>query len=78
MSAYAWMDSALCAQADPELWTDGTGNSRATKRICGGCPVRPECAAHAEALHRYDGLAMSGVWGGRSKQQRTRQTREAA
>lgn len=68
---YTWMDSALCAQADPELWTSEIGgNSRATKRICGNCPVTRECGAHADTLRRYDGLAMDGVWGGRSKRQR--------
>lgn len=69
---YKWMDAALCAQADPELWTDvRTGDSsRIPKRICGNCPVAAECLAHEAALHAYDGLAMHGIWGGTSQRQR--------
>ena len=80
---YAWMDAALCAQADPDRWTDpGRGSgSRVPKRICGRCPVARECDAHASTLHAYDGLAMTGVWGGRGQRQREttrRQTGAAA
>lgn len=75
---YAWMDSALCVQADPDRWTDpGRGSgSRLPKRICGSCPVQPQCDAHADNLHRYDGLPMTGVWGGRSQRQRETTRRE--
>lgn len=69
---FAWMSSALCAQADPDEWTDnlaGTG-SRTAKRICGGCPVQPACTAHAAALEAHDGAPIRGVWGGRSQNQR--------
>jgi len=76
---YAWMDQALCAQADPDLWTTDVGGNTATpKRICARCPVQPACDAHATALHHFDGLAMRGVWGGRSKRQRDQQQRQAA
>lgn len=69
---YAWMDSALCAQADPDRWTDtGRGSgSRLPKRICGNCPVTRECDAHTDRLHAYDGLDLTGVWGGRSQRER--------
>lgn len=73
MSArYDWMSYALCAQADPDEWTDIApgGGSRLPKRICGDCPVRTECAAHEAAIHAYDGLAPHGIWGGRSHRQR--------
>ena len=74
---YAWMDGALCAQADPDLWTSAIGGgTRTPKRICGDCPVTRECDAHAAALHVFDGLAMNGVWGGRSKRQRDNDRRE--
>jgi len=38
---YAWMDRAVCAEIDADLFTEtAPGNgSRALKRICGGCPV---------------------------------------
>jgi WhiB family redox-sensing transcriptional regulator len=73
MSRYVWMDQALCAQADPDQWVEtGPGYStRTPKRICQGCPVRSECEAHAAAIHRFEGLAPNGVWGGRSHRQRT-------
>nr|WP_239146948.1 WhiB family transcriptional regulator [Streptomyces sp. SID10815] len=39
------MTSALCAQADPDLWVDikPGGGSRAARRICNDCPVRAAC-----------------------------------
>jgi WhiB family redox-sensing transcriptional regulator len=78
MSRYAWMSSALCAQADPDLWISASkgGDTRTPKRICGHCPVATECDAHAEALRAYDGHAMRGVWAGRSQRQRKQQRRE--
>lgn len=77
---YAWMDSALCAQADPDEWIDnlaGAG-SRTAKRICGTCPVMASCAAHATALEDYEGAQIRGVWGGRTQNQRRQQLGEAA
>jgi hypothetical protein len=78
MSRYAWMDQALCAQADSDQWVEtGPGyGSQTPKRICQECPVRSECDAHADALHSFDGLAMRGVWGGRSHRQRENARRE--
>lgn len=77
---YAWMDAALCAQADPDLWIHNTkgGDTQTPKRICGSCTVRPQCQAHAGAIHRFDGLAPSGVWGGLSRNQRENERRQAA
>jgi WhiB family redox-sensing transcriptional regulator len=79
---YAWMTSALCAQADPDAWLEGLagGGSRTAKRICGRCPVRPSCAAHAAALEAHDGAQIRGVWGGLTQNQRRkeRQFGEAA
>lgn len=75
-ASFAWMDAALCAQADPDAWTEtGPGNgSHQPKRICARCPVRPDCTAHAQQLEAADG-AMTGIWGGASQQQR-RKTRQ--
>jgi hypothetical protein len=72
MSHYAWMDQARCAETDPDLWIrDAKGGDSVTpKRICADCPVRRQCEAHAETLHRFDGLAMRGIWGGLSHRQR--------
>lgn len=72
---YAWMDAALCAQADPDEWTEqlAGGGALAAKRVCARCPVQPSCTAHAAALENYDGAAIRGVWGGRTKSQRRQQ-----
>ncbi|MBR8638675.1 WhiB family transcriptional regulator [Streptomyces tuirus] len=72
---YAWMASALCAQADPDLWTDGLPGTATTtaRRICAGCPVIAECDQHRAALEAHDGHRLRGVWGGRTQRQR-RQT----
>ncbi|MFE8961794.1 WhiB family transcriptional regulator [Streptomyces iakyrus] len=73
---YAWMDAALCAQADPDTWIEGLagGGSNTAKRICGRCPARGACGAHAEHLEAHDGAAVRGVWGGRTQNQRRQQT----
>lgn len=70
---YAWMDAARCAEIDPDLWIGaGKGGDTVTpKRICGDCPVRRQCGDFAEVIHRFEGLAPNGVWGGLSRQQRT-------
>ncbi|MFJ9101362.1 WhiB family transcriptional regulator [Streptomyces sp. NPDC102405] len=72
---YEWMDQASCAQADPDTWADtapGTG-SRLPKRICGECPVQPECAAHEMQLREQKWEPLAGIWGGTSQRQRLKQ-----
>ncbi|OUD03351.1 WhiB family transcriptional regulator [Streptomyces swartbergensis] len=73
---YAWMTSALCAQADPDTWTEGLagGGSQTAKRICADCPVIAECDQHRAALETHDGATVRGVWGGLSQNQRRQQT----
>ncbi|MEV8548365.1 WhiB family transcriptional regulator [Streptomyces glaucescens] len=75
---YAWMESALCAQADPDLWTK-RGHDTTPKQICHRCPVRTQCRAHAAALEDTVG-EVAGIWGGTSRKQRkaARQMGEAA
>jgi WhiB family redox-sensing transcriptional regulator len=71
MSRHAWMTAALCAQTDPDLWTDTTGGGTGpAKRICQRCPVIADCAAHAQALEQHDGAHIRGIWGGTSRAQR--------
>jgi WhiB family redox-sensing transcriptional regulator len=75
---YAWMESALCAQVGGDEWTEhlaGSG-SQAAKRICGRCPVRAACTAHAAALEAHDRASIHGVWGGLSTRQRRQQRRQ--
>jgi WhiB family redox-sensing transcriptional regulator len=75
---YAWMASALCAQSDPDLWTQ-PGHGTTPKQICHRCPVRAQCRAHAAALEDTVG-EVAGIWGGTSRKQRrdVRQIGEAA
>lgn len=64
----AWVEQALCAQTDPEVWFPAPGHTegeRRAKAICAGCPVRTECLTHA-----LDIGAEHGVWGGLSPRQR--------
>jgi hypothetical protein len=72
---YAWMTEALCAQADPDTWTEGLagGGSQTAKRICGRFPVTAACDQHRAALEAHDGAAVRGVWGGRTQNQRRQQ-----
>ena len=74
---YAWMTSALCAQSDPTLWTDGLpGNAnRIALRICEHCPVQDACDQHRADLETHDDARIPGIWGGRSRRQRTRDRR---
>ncbi|MEN4399987.1 WhiB family transcriptional regulator [Mycolicibacterium conceptionense] len=65
MNGAEWMDQALCAGRDPEIWfTEKTGiaGRKAVARaaaICAQCPVRLQCRAYADELPATD-----GVWGG--------------
>ncbi len=66
-----WMDAALCAQVDPELWFPEKGGTvRPAKELCGGCPVRAECLELALA-----GDERFGIWGGLSERERRRLAR---
>lgn len=81
MSRYGWMDDAVCAEIDADLFSEtAPGNgSRAVKAICGGCPVQAECAAHEIALRDSEWGPLAGIWGGLSQRQRiAAHTTEAA
>lgn len=57
-----WMDSALCAQTDPDMFFPENGASaRPAKKICAECPVREACLEFALRTNVDD-----GVWGGLS------------
>lgn len=65
-----WMDDALCAQTDPELFfPDKGGSTREAKDICRACPVVDQCLTWAlEHPQRY------GIWGGTSERDRRKIT----
>jgi len=70
----AWMQRALCARVDPELFFPEKGGSpRAAKRICRVCPVRGECRAYVLELGHEERF---GVWGGLSERERRRRRRD--
>ena len=57
----------LCRE-DPELWFTPGATAKA-KAICGRCPVRAGCLAHA-----LDHKIAHGVWGGLTPTERDRLT----
>lgn len=61
-----WMDSAVCAQTDPEAFFPEKGGSiKEAKTVCLGCDVRDLCLQYALVhVERY------GVWGGKSERER--------
>jgi WhiB family transcriptional regulator, redox-sensing transcriptional regulator len=63
----AWMDFALCAETDPDLFfPEGQGVSpRKAKSVCARCPVRRPCLAYA-----LEHAVPFGVWGGKSESER--------
>lgn len=63
----AWIDDALCAQTDTEIFFPAAGESNTdAKKVCNRCDVRAECLAYAL---QHDFI---GVWGGLSRQERRR------
>lgn len=72
MSNREWMDQALCAQTDPELFfpDEGRGYSDA-KKICAACPVSDECGDFAQALEGdLSSVYRHGTWAGQAPQGR--------
>lgn len=62
----AWLDSALCAETDPEAFFPEKGQSPVlAKRVCMACRVRPECLEWA-----LDGRITYGIYGGKSIRER--------
>jgi len=62
----SWVDQALCAQTDPEVFfPEKGGSTRVAKRVCGRCPVISECLS--VALEFNEGY---GIWGGKSPTER--------
>lgn len=60
-----WVEDALCAQTDPEIFHPDKGESAFLARsICRKCAVRLPCLDYAL---RHN---VTGVWGGASENQR--------
>lgn len=61
-----WMQDALCAQTDPDMFFPELGDPAVDARtICGTCPVRDACLEYAIR----NGIT-HGIWGGLSPRQR--------
>ena len=64
--AVSWMDLALCAEVDGDLWFPLKGSSnREAKAVCMQCPVRAQCLQYA-----LDNEIVHGIFGGLSDRQR--------
>jgi len=64
----AWMEQALCAQVDPDLFYADKSDWSMTikaKLVCRECPVRAQCLSYA-----LENNEVFGVWGGMSPTQR--------
>ena len=71
----AWVDDAICAQTDPELWFPSPGESNTeAKAICADCPVRDACLADALATRPQEDW---GIRGGTSEKERSAMRRKA-
>lgn len=62
-----WMDEALCAGNDPELWFPEGRSPGPAKGICEWCPVQADCLDYA-LRHRI----IDGIWGGTTRTERLR------
>ena len=65
-----WMEGAVCAQTDPELFFAEKGDWAKTiraKLVCRRCPVIEQCLAYA-----LENNIQFGVWGGTTVEQRKR------
>jgi WhiB family redox-sensing transcriptional regulator len=63
-----WMDLALCAEVDPELFFPEKGRNdlvRAAKRVCAACPVTSRCLNFAFLIG-----ADCGIFGGTTPEER--------
>lgn len=60
-------DSAQFFHPDGERGASRARREASAKAVCAGCPVRPECAAHALTVREP-----YGVWGGFSETERVR------
>lgn len=71
----AWMDEALCAQVDPDLWFPEAGRGyREAKQVCATCPVQPQCTDQAQRLEGdVAHNRRHGAWGGIEPRSRAKQ-----
>lgn len=66
-----WVAEAACQNADSSVFFPDTAFYEPALFICGGCPVRKDCLAHALAQNESE-----GVWGGTTPAERKRLRRQ--
>ena len=72
MADRAWMEDALCAQTDPDIFYPEKGGSTApATSVCNNCSVRAQCLEYAVSND-----IRHGIWGGTSDNDRKRIARE--
>lgn len=62
-----WMQDALCAEVDPDMFFPNRGDAEGAdlaRDICSRCPVKAECLEFAIRTTQAH-----GVWGGKSPRQ---------
>jgi WhiB family redox-sensing transcriptional regulator len=70
----AWMDDALCAQVDPDLFFPpyrAAHIARAARRVCAACPAAEPCRRYALTDPDLD-----GIWGATTPDERRRLRRQ--
>lgn len=70
LNRQAWMDKALCAEVDPDLFFPGKGDwaqAFRAKVVCRSCEVTAKCLAYA-----VQNQEVHGIWGGTTAEQRKR------
>lgn len=76
MSSNDWLHQAACTEVDSELFfpigssPDAIVQGRDAKRICNGCPVRPQCLEWA-----LNQRGLEGIFGGTDESQRRNERR---
>lgn len=67
-----WMNDALCAQVDDDLFFPKKGGSVTdAKSVCAACPVRQQCLDYA-----VDNDEWFGIWGGLTERERRKVKRD--
>ncbi|MFJ3141660.1 WhiB family transcriptional regulator [Streptomyces halstedii] len=68
-----WHEEGICATTDPELFFPESGAPLAAIKVCKGCPVRRRCLDYALTAPEDH-----GIWGGTTRNQRRRMTKQTA
>ena len=69
-----WMDDALCATTDPDVFNPVKGGPSVYARaVCGRCAVAVQCLEYALEIG-----PVQGIWAGTSERERRVMKRDAA